>query len=419
MTVHYVKEGQDRYGIGGHDQVVGAVLRRSTNPCDVDAWRPCYDLSEMLRHQATEVIYGGSEAEIESEVWKRHPVEGEGVSLVTKDGLGWEIERIPRLMHADLNLLHDACATHRRVLVGNDLVQALGGPERLLGLGFLLDDRRSRRAQLVRHNPRQVVINRWKRDVEGLRQYFGPEFPPALVGELFEAVRPEHWHAEHPYKGILKTDCNVTGPENGYRGSWGSRHCRRRCRPEQANATGAARTILTFVGVAGRLGKGEHRKPWRRTCQWKELLERLVEYVHGVEVSGDADWKKLARWVRAEARAAKVKVPRMKKLPPRPTFGKKAAGDGPDTGQESSTRSSDPCHDRTNPTGRKPGRVKGPPSVSPAENWPLSLRLFGSTRPRTSKEGRASGTSSSRRLPRTAACLIPWIARRSTGCASG
>jgi hypothetical protein len=315
MTVHYVKEGQDRYGIGGHDQVVGAVLRRSTNPCDVDAWRPCYDLGEMLRHPAPEVIYGGSEAEIESEVWKRYPVEGEGVTLVTKDGLGWEIERIPRLMHADLSLLHDACALHRRVLVGNGLVQTLGGPERLLGLGFLLDDRRSRRAQLVRYNPRQVVINRWKQDVDDLSQYFRPEFPPALVGELFEAIRPEHWHAEHPYAAYLKTYCEVIGESSG-----------RHRQSEQVNLTSAPKTILTFVGIAGKLGRGEHRRPWRRTCQWKELLERLVEYVHGVEASGNADWKNLARWVRFEARAAKVKVPRMKKFQPRPAFDKGAAG---------------------------------------------------------------------------------------------
>jgi hypothetical protein len=320
--VHYVKEGQDRYGIGGHEQVVGAVLRRSTNPCDVDAWRPCYDLSDMLSHPAPEVIYGSTEAEIESEVWKRYPIEGEGVTLVTKDGLGWEIERIPRLMHADLNLLQDACALHRPVLVGNDLVQALGGPERLLSLGFLLDDRRSRRAQLVRHNPRQVVINRWKRDVEGLRQYFGPEFPPALVGELFEAVRPEHWHAEHPYKGILKTDCKATGGEDGRRGSWGSRHRRLRW-PELVNHADAPKTVLTLVEIGGKLGRGEHRRPWRRTGQWKDLVERLVEYIHGVEASGDADWKDLARWVRSEARAAKVKIPRMKRLPSRPTFGKR------------------------------------------------------------------------------------------------
>jgi hypothetical protein len=325
MTVHYVKEGQDLYGIGRNEQVVGAVLRRSTNPCDVDAWRPCYDLGEMLRHHAPEVIYGGSEAEIESEVWKRHPVEGEGVTLVTKDGLGWEIERIPRLMHPDLNLLHDACALHRRVLVGNDLVQALGGPDRLLGLGFLLDDRRSRRAQLVRHNPRQVAINRWKRDVEGLRRYFGPEFPPALVGELFEAVRPEHWHAEHPYARYLRTYCEVIGEGSGRRGSWGSRHRGRRRQSEQVNVASAPKTILTFVEIAGKLGMGEHRKLWRRTCQWKELLERLVEYVHGVEANGDADWKELARWVRAEARAATVKIPRRKELPPRPTFGRRAA----------------------------------------------------------------------------------------------
>jgi hypothetical protein len=91
------------------------------------------------------------------------------------------------------------------------------------------------------------------------------------------------------------------------------------------NLASAPKTILTFVAIAGKLGKGEHRRPWRRTGQWKDLVERLAEYIHGVEASGDADWKELARWVRSEARAAKVKVPRMGKLPPRPTFGKRAS----------------------------------------------------------------------------------------------
>jgi hypothetical protein len=224
-------------------------------------------------------------------------------------------------MQADLNMLQEACAIHKRILVGNDLVEQMGGPQRLTALGFLLADRSSRSAKVVRYNPRQVVINRWKSEVQDLGRYFRSEFPPELVGELFEVVRPEHWLEGHPYRGLLKADCEVVCSDDGRR-HWGSH----RRRPSgQANLTDAPGTILTFVQLARKLGRGGYGKPWRRACQWKELLERLVEYVHGVERSGDEDWRRLARWVRSESRAAGVKVPRKKKLPPRPAFGKKAA----------------------------------------------------------------------------------------------
>ena len=168
--------GFGSYEVGVNlERIDGAILQRRSHPWDVDVWHLCYDLSEMLRHDGREVIYAGTEAEVESEIWKRYPVEGSGVTLITKRGTGWEIERAPRLMHADLNSLQEACAIHRRVLVGNDLV------------------------------------------------------------------------------------------------------------------------------------------------------DRLVEYIHGVEDGGDEGWLKLAKWVRSEARAAGVKVPPRKKLPPRPAFGKKAA----------------------------------------------------------------------------------------------
>ena len=321
--VSYVRD--ESVKASGHDHlIVGAYLVKAKTFNETDTWHACHETDELLKRNPQEVIYGGSEAEIESEVWKRHPVEGSAVTLVTKYGSGWQVERVPRLMYADLNLLQEACALHKRVLVGNDLIQQLGGPERLLGMGFLLVDRSSRCAQVVRYNPRQVVINRWKKDVEDLGQYFRPEFPPELVGQLFEAIRPEHWHAEHPYTGYLKTYCEVIGEGSGRRGSWGSHHRSRRGHSEQVNLASAPKTILTFVQISGRLSRGDHRTPWRRTCQWKELLERLVEYIHGVEESGDADWKKLAKWVRCEAHAAKVRIPRRKKLPPRPTFRKRA-----------------------------------------------------------------------------------------------
>lgn len=321
--IEYVREGEDRFGNQRSEQLLGAILCRGGRTCDLDSWRLCYDLAEMLRQDSRAVIYGGTAEQIESEIWKRYPIEGEGVALVVGNGMGtgWRIERTPRLMHADLNLLRQACAIHKRVLVGDDLIEELGGRERLTSLGFLLADRRSRWAQLVRHNPRQVGINRWKGQVEELSQYSQPEFPAELMQELFAAVRPESWQHGHPCKGLLKTECSVTTLDSARRG-WGSvRHRRgRRCR--QVNLSGAAGTILTFVRFAGKLSAGEHRRPWRRSSGWKELLERMVPYVRGVQRHGDEDCKRLALWVRAEARAEGVKLPPAPKLPPRPVFGK-------------------------------------------------------------------------------------------------
>jgi hypothetical protein len=320
--VHHVREGQDEYGISRSQQIVGAILHRATTPCDVDTWRLCYDLKEMLSRDSRDVIYGGTEPEIESEIWKRHPIEGSGVTLITPKGTGWEIERTPRLMHADLETLQEACVLHKRVLAGNDLIEQLGGRERLLGLGFLPADRNSRNAQLLRYNPRQVVVNRWKGQVEQLGRYLEPEFAPGLMERLFDAVKPDRWPQGHPFKGCLKAEADIAVTHDTHPGGWGRR--RQRGASTRANLTDAPGTILSLVQIARRLGRGEHGKPWRRTAGWRQLLEELVRYVHGVEHNGGQDWKRLARWIRAQARAARVKVPRGKKLPPRPTFGKRA-----------------------------------------------------------------------------------------------
>lgn len=314
--VTHLREDRDQHGAGGSPPLVGAILHHRTNPCEVDYWRPCHDLSAMLRHEASEVIYGSDEQEIESEIWKRHPVEGDGVTLVTKAYGDWDIERTPRLLAADLGLLHQACALHKRVLVGNNLMDLLGGVESLTRQGFLVQERSSRSARLVRYNPHQVRLNRWKQDVQEISQFLKPEFPPALVERLFEAVSPENWPKNHPFSGRLESQGQVISEDHW--SGWGRHSCRRQ-RPAQTNCSDAPQTILTFIQIARRLGKGGHSRPWRQTHDWKDLLGELVQYLRGVERTGSDDWKKLARWVRSEARAAKVKIPPAKKLPPRPS----------------------------------------------------------------------------------------------------
>ncbi len=68
----------------------------------------------------------------------------------------------------------------------------------------------------------------------------------------------------------------------------------------------------------------KHKNPWRGQG-WGDFLLEVAPYIRGVLKNGDPDWRKLARWLKTECRAAKVKVPPLVKLPARPRVRKKTA----------------------------------------------------------------------------------------------
>ena len=305
----------------GHDHlIVGAYLVKAKTFNETDTWHACHETDELLKRNPQEVIYGGSLAEIESELWKRHPVEGEECTLITSrhEGL-WEIERVPRLLHTDFAALHGACAAHGRVLVGSNLFDEMGGRAGLHGRGFLVEARNSRRAVLVRFNPKAVVLGDWRSKVASACVFLQPELPPELTIELFNAVIPDNYPEGHPYFGKLSSEEFVTESQRDA----GSRWVRRGRGLKDRNLEEAPNVILRYVWIADRLSNRRRRYPWRSGKPWKHLLRRVIQYIHGLEGGDVGSWPKLARWLRRESRAARLRIPPRKKLPPKPVFRKR------------------------------------------------------------------------------------------------
>jgi hypothetical protein len=221
---------------------------------------------------------------------------------------------------ADLALLQAGCGLHKKVLVGDEIVEELGGQQLLVDQGFILNSRPSRRAELVSYNPMAVVVKKWRRQAADLKQYLEPEFTPALMGQLREFLDPEHWDGDHPFGGLIKATAGLTDTrvEEGGRHRWGRRH------HVLCNASAAPATAMRLLDLARRLSKGEYKNPWRGGL-WGHFLQQIAPYIRGVIQNGDEDWKKLARWLKTECRVAKVKIPPLVKIPARPKVRKKTA----------------------------------------------------------------------------------------------
>jgi hypothetical protein len=299
------------------EQIVGAYLVKANNPNEVDSWHASCEIADLLKRNPQYVIYGGSPEEIESELWKRHPVEGSECTLITSryEGL-WDIERVPRLLHKGFDALHSACAIHGRVLVGSSIFDEMGGLTGLHDRGFMAQTRNSRSAFLVRFNPKAVVLKDWRSKVASVRVFLQPELPPELTIELFDAVIPDNYPDSHPYAGKLSSEEFVTESQRDAGSRWG----RRGRSSKDRNLEEAPDVILRYAWIAKRLSHGRQRHPWRSGKAWKSVLRQAVQYLHGLEGGKTGSWPKLARWLRRESRAARLRIPPRKKLPPKPAF---------------------------------------------------------------------------------------------------
>ena len=99
--VDYVRDTNAK-ARGDDPRIVGAYLVKAKTFNETDAWHACHEVADLLKRNPQDVIYGDSLEEIESELWKRHPVEGSECTLITSryEGL-WDIERVPRLLHKE------------------------------------------------------------------------------------------------------------------------------------------------------------------------------------------------------------------------------------------------------------------------------------------------------------------------------
>jgi hypothetical protein len=315
---HYIRDARAK--TASPDRVVGAYLVKAGNPNEVDSWRACSDVEDLLKKDPQDVIYGGSLEEIESELWRRHPAVGSECTLITNRYEGrWDIERSPRLQQAGFAALQGACAMHGKVLVGSEMFNQMGGAKAFHDRGFLVQARNSRHAHLVGFNPRCVALRDWKGKVDSIRVFLQPELPPELTIELHEAVKPDNYPEKHPYAGKLSSEESVTQSQLDGDSRWG----RRWRKSKDCNLDTAPETILRCVGIADRLSGRRYRHPWRRNSSWKPLLRQVVQYIHGLEDAKDGNWPRLAKWIRRQARAARVRIPPRKKVPTKPVFGKR------------------------------------------------------------------------------------------------
>jgi hypothetical protein len=340
QEVKYKREGEVEntgYGRKKPGPIVGAYLVEPPCSAFVPKWRISCDVNEMLSHPTDQVIFADSEEAIQAALEGRYPAEAD-CSLVTRSSSSsWEIERHPLLKDdmATLQTLAAACALYGKVLVSNQAFNKLGRGSDLAREGFVAEARSSRRACLVRYNPRTLRIRRWKTETTEVQKFLQPKLPGQVVNRLFQAMLKASWR-----RSRHGTSLQFTGKVSTYQIVEGKTRRRRRVWGDVTEDDAPA-VFLRAAEICRLLNGG--RPVWRRKSTKKNKdvnphegsdvgegpfrreLANALKYIHGIELKeASKDWKRLALWMRREAKALRLKVPPKPNLPPKPTFKKRA-----------------------------------------------------------------------------------------------
>ncbi len=341
QEVKYKREGEVEdagYGSRKSGPIVGAYLIEPPCSAYVPKWRISRDINEMLGHPTDEVLFADSEEAIQAALEGRYPAEADCSLVTRRSSSSWEIERHPRLKDdmATLQTLAAACALYDKVMVSNLTFDKLSRRSDLAREGFVVEARSSRSAYLIRYNPRTLRIRQWKTKTAEVHKFLQPKLPGQVVNYLFQAMLKAAWRRSKyglslQFAGNVSSCQLVEGKTKRRRGgSW-----------VDVAEDDAPAVFLRAVEVCRLLNGG--RPAWRRKLSKKNKdvnphedsdagegpfrreLANALKYIHGIELKeAGKDWKRLALWMRREAKALRLKVPPKPKLPPKPTFKKGA-----------------------------------------------------------------------------------------------
>jgi hypothetical protein len=239
---------------------------------------------------------------------------------------GWRVLRWPLAPYTvSVTQLRNLCAEHGAVLMdgfGGVLCSEVRSSgyksvqENLRALGFVITS--SGKFCKVRWNALSAATQEWREITKSTRTRLVPYFTEKALARVGHCVSPTNWPYGHPYASLLR------GKEDA--------------------ANYQIQEILQLIALSQRLDPKS--KPWLRVTSYYQdkvlvpALEECFQNIHAVEercrkllaeasetqdakVTSETQDAKIAlrfcRWLRAQARALDVKVPKPATLPPKPT----------------------------------------------------------------------------------------------------
>ena len=217
---------------------------------------------------------------------------------------GWRVLKTPKYAGeiADITQLLHLCVRHKRILIPAATLARLNGTEDVCKPGpheplpcnsFIVSGTGSPDLKCVRWNPLQRAQRERKAKLAEVERCRQPYMPDDLLAQLGKALSPDSWSADHPYH-LLR------GPADTEKG--GGWHAK-----SYETYAYTAEEVMTMARVNQLLTPT--KRPWRASRDYKFWLRNCLEHVHGIRGSEDRAYRRLARWLTAEAKALRIALP--------------------------------------------------------------------------------------------------------------
>lgn len=348
-------EGGSEASDSAGSNLAGAVLIEG-DPFDYYAPMPLRRVDEMLENR-DDYVFGSNIADLDIEIEKRHPCEMEGLQYVLRQQrkpIRWLVLDRPYGSADSIEeLYHLWVQIGRPIYTDNDW-----SFNQLDDFGFVARERKHNLLQ-VNYNPRAIELRGYRKQRSQVKKRRSGVFPQTTINGIFRAVSVDQM--PHRYSRIMGSVSTT------YKIGWG----------RESDHDFDIEAILLCLDLAKKLGVKvpywrEYAGTWREAVNFESYLQEAILYVHSVEDSAykeleaqkatvkswyqeyvnrfeknpeefstdtpmsfdeylqDLDWNgganrlqqrlRFCRWLRAQARAMKIKMPRkpvMPKIPPK------------------------------------------------------------------------------------------------------
>ena len=226
---------------------------------------------------------------------------------------GWLVMPQPILEFADIAALQDITLKYGAVLIPVDVFETLGSPENVKEAGFTVVDRRFELVQ-INFNPNYMRLAKWRERVKKYKERVETDFPALAVHAFYKLMAPSDGPEGHPDLTVEKQDqaqhyhvVRLWKTVRHYWGPWWRKD--------------AHHSVSVDNGSSGH-GWGRSRHHSRNfesaSYTFKSALEACMPYLHAMEKQDS--YKEFCKFLRAEARYFKVKIPPAPREPKKPVF---------------------------------------------------------------------------------------------------
>ena len=226
---------------------------------------------------------------------------------------GWLVMERPVVYLADIPSLQSVALQHGAVLVPADAVDMLGNRDDLREAGFTVVDRRFDLVQ-INFAPNYARLTKWRNRVKEYEARVGTEFPDLAIAAFYILMEPKSGPEGHE---LLAVDKNAHAVYYEVVRLWKTvkRFWGPFWRREHTSVY-----VDDYTGSGRGWGRGRRRRGSGKNASYtfKTALEACLPFLHGMEKQ--EKYKAFCKFLRVEARAAKVKIPAAPRKPKKPQF---------------------------------------------------------------------------------------------------